>query len=201
MSTKKNYSLNDEKTQATSTAKKMDVGIKEAVHLTKLDYNAEEGYVSLEFTNDQKQYIDKRLWAPEGKYPKPDQTQEEAADSEAYENLKVLRILMETLYPEIPLVSLTGTYSEICTKVVETLKSKLNAGKFNLKITYDKSGQWPELSKYGFIEKHVEGEPSSLYFSKWELENRMTKAETKKDYRDKGVDDLEALLSGTELPF
>lgn len=201
MKTNKNYSLNDEKAQPVTGAKKMDVGIKEGVSLTKLDYNTEEGYINLEFTNEQKQYIDKRLWAPEGKYPKPDQTQEEAADAEAYENLKIMRILMETLFPEIPLVSLTGTYSEICTKVVEMLKPKLNAGKFNIKITYDKSGQWPELSKYGFIEKHVQGEPASLYFSKWELENRMKKAESKTDYKDKGVDDLEKLLGGTELPF
>jgi len=151
--------------------------LSEGIH-TGLDVTLErvDNYYVIKFSNGDK-YQDKRVYDPDTKYPatpRNDETQEQANLRAAESKLEHLTELLRIFAPEEDVQS--ETYAGFVNKAISVLKPVLGTKKVNLKVILDSDGIYPEISNFaGYIEEYVEGQESKLQFSKWELENRMTK--------------------------
>lgn len=194
----KTYSLDaPETTTKVGGGKRMSVGIHTKVKLSEITFDEKDGYVHIEFTNDKGETAQKRLWKPEGKFPAEGKSASEAIDDESFANLSVIRILVETTLSESAITNFKGTYEDLVKRAVAAIKATISTtkGRFNIKLIYDKNGVYSEMGKYGSLEKYVEDTPTDLYFSTWELDNRMTKKEQGKAFTQKTDSDLDALFA------
>lgn len=197
--TNKTYRLDaPEITTKVGGGKRMPVGIHTKVKLSEIEFSEKDGYVDIEFTNDKGETAQKRLWKPEGKFPAEGKSVAEAIDDESYANLSVIRILVEATLSESSITNFNGTYEELVKRAVAAIKAAIptTKGRFNIKLTYDKNGVYAEMGKYGSLEKYVEDTPTDLYYSTWELDNRMTKKEQAKAFTQKADAQLGNLFSG-----
>lgn len=171
------FDLNTIVPKTDGAGKKIPVGIHENVRLKTLTLEAGKSgnqFIKLTFEDAQGRTIDKALWQPKGTYPRDGETPVDAFTREAIENLGIVRIIVETLNP-LALTMLRGDYDSIRNMLPGVIAGKETAGSFNIKVIPDESGKYSELSNYGFVEKHVIGQPATLAFSTWELTNRINR--------------------------
>lgn len=157
---------------------KMPVGIHEKCTVTSLVKG--DNYFDINFSNTNGEVHNKRLWNPNGNYPKMIEgnmeTKQEALSREEAANLShVVKIMHIFLGEEGVAKFPTLDYSEFLDKAITTITPKLNTKFVNLKLIYDNDGMYSVFGNFpDYIEEWTEEGPK-LKYSKWELENRMTK--------------------------
>jgi len=180
--------------------KKIPFGIHAKCKVTSI-VNKPGEYVDLNFEDSLGRYNNKRLYAPNGKYPrktKVDGTEREETTAEALERdskqkaAHVVKLLHIFLGKEA-LKKFTGEYEEFMEKATKALTPNVLASKYvNLKLIYDSAGVYSEFGNYAdYVEEYVEGKEPTLDFSPWEKENRTTPSkETPKSSADAALTDL-----------
>lgn len=141
-------------------------------------------FFDINFKNDVGEVHNKRLWAPNGNYPKKlddgtIETKEMAVTREEVNNLAhVIKLIHIFLGDEGISKFPALEYEAFLKKAVEVLTPKLSTQTVNLKLIYDADGMYSTFGNFpDYMERHIEGVEPNLKFSKWELENRFTKKE------------------------
>jgi hypothetical protein len=160
----------------------LDAGIHQNCSLVEYGIKATANgtpYVGFVFEQDDtKATADLKVWypKPESVQPREEETLEQAQQREINKSLSQLLHVAETVTgKEITDINATS-FEDFANKVIARIKgSKL--GKVKVKLTYDKNGQYAVFPNgLPFLEMQ-EIEPTRLKFTKFELENRMKKAE------------------------
>ena len=119
---------------------------------------------------------------PDRVYPKDGETNEEALRRETKECMSHMTKLMYIFLDKDDVKKFEApdikTYAQ---ESVNKLTPHISEKKVNIKVRYDKDGQYPELggrNRPDYIEENTEGEEPSLFFSDWERTNRLTKSVT-----------------------
>jgi len=164
--------FNDEFAKGSS---KMPIAIHENVKLTSIERG--ENFVDINFENTDGALLNKRLWDPNGKYPrtKEDNTIEtinEAMQREETERARHLARVLH-LYKGAEFLNTLPPmeYIDFVNKVISTITPIKNTLSFNLKVTGDTNG-YSTLGNFpDYLEVHIPGAPTSLKYSKWEIDN------------------------------
>lgn len=168
------------------TGKKIPFGI----HLNNSVTSVEVGERWLDFNYES---VDgsthnKRVWFPElGKVLVNDgETQQDAlkrADEQAFSHLvKHMRIFLSP--EELNLFSAPDIRTA-ATNCAAILAPRLKNKKVNLKLIYDKEGQWSVFGNFpDYIEEYIEDVPTKLKFTDWELKNRCTPKAAEVEQKD-----------------
>jgi hypothetical protein len=150
------------------------------------------------YKKDSNEVAPKRVWFPSEKpYIREGETEDQARQREVNENLSHILTILECYVSSDEAQIEAGSFQEFC----EIAKTKLLASDYadipvRLKLTYDADGIYTAFPKYpNYIERDIEEKPISLYFSKWELENRMTPADSITENTDSSI------VVEDELPF
>lgn len=155
--------------------KKLPIGIHEGVTLEPATMG--DNYFDIHVSNEAGEVQNKRIWFPDENkiYVKQDETFEEAVKRDTLDRLEHLVSLVEVAWDkEVAEGIQAGSFKEFCEIVLE-LVNKKEGMKINVKLIYDKAGDYSEFPYFTpYLEKHVEGQKPTLRFSKYELEKRMT---------------------------
>lgn len=117
----------------------------------------------------------KRLWNPEGKFPrevekegiKVKETVEEAKHREEMANHDHFKKLMSIFLPEEKVNS--NSYMEQMRKLMNLLNPVLDTKRVNLKLVYDSEGMYSEFPRFpNYVEEYVEGTEPKLKFSSYD---------------------------------
>lgn len=115
---------------------------------------------------------------------------------------------------EVSKLPTASTYMQLVSMLHKYIESKKGA-KVNIKIVLDADQNFANVAKFGFIEKHTEGQDPKLFFTTWEKDNDRAKrtkprpkAEAKSDSAIYSMPEASAVLynkplgvDGTKLPF
>lgn len=154
---------------------KLPVGIHQNVSL--IEARIDDGYTEFNFKSDAGT-MNKRLWAPSGKFPFKDETPDMAQKRQEMENLEFTLGLLVALSGEEALENVNGVdYNAIMLKAVALIDKNKGRYTLNLKIVYDYKGAYTELPTFGSIERYEEGVAPKLKFTDKELETRMKRKE------------------------
>lgn len=150
-----------------------------------------DNYVDINFEDSEGRSHNKRLWEPNGKYPKQGETSDQAIERESLENLAHVVKILHIFLGENNLDAVEAkTYDGFVEKAIKLVTPKLASKKVNLKLIYDAEGIYSTFGKFpDYIEENT-GEAPKIDFTKWEKENRSTyKGETEKP-KPSGLNDL-----------
>lgn len=138
-----------------------------------------EGYYDLNFEDSEGRTQHKRLFDPNGKYPRDGETTSQAIEREGTRNLthvvKLLHIFLgEEAIRRLPAMD----YSQFMEKAMQLLTEQvLNSKRVNLMLIYDSDGVYSQFGNYAnYVEEYVVGQEPTLKYSKWEQANRLTPA-------------------------
>lgn len=133
-----------------------------------------ENYVDINFEDQEGRTHNKRLWEPNGKFPKQGETSAEALQRESVENLAHIVKVLHIFLGEESLAAIKAeTYEGFIDKAIKAVTPRLNSETVNLKLIYDAEGIYSTFGKFpDYIEKYIPEEKSKLSYSKWEKENR-----------------------------
>ena len=122
------------------------------------------------------EWNNKRIWYPsDDAKPRDGETQEEANNRDITQRLEHIVAVMDVYLTDKESEVQATTFDEFCQKAVRALGNKFVGVPVRLKLTYDKDGIYSEFPRFpGYVERQIEGSPTRLKFSKWELENRCT---------------------------
>lgn len=115
---------------------------------------------------------------------------------------------------EVSKLPTASSYMQLVNMLHKYIESKKGA-KVNIKIVLDADQNFANVAKFGFIEKHTDGQDPKLWFSQWEKDNDRAKrtkprpkAEAKSDSSTYSMPEASAVLhdkpladDGTGLPF
>lgn len=182
------------------SSKGIPVGVQQDVAVTSIARGSSPNnnkFVKIEFSKDGGK-LSKTLWEPKGSYPEEGETLDEAKRREGRTNLQVIGKLLKIFLSPEELASFPKLdYEPFIDKAIAVLTPKLKNKTVNIKVVYDKKGEYTELSRYDFIEEHVPNTPPTLELSTWELENRMTK---KREKNASTTNEMEKFLTDDD-PF
>jgi ribosomal protein L28 len=181
---------------------KIPFGIHSKCKITSIEHVVGE-HTDINFEDSEGRYHNKRLWAPNGNYPKtvklPDGTEkmetvEQATLREGSARLTHLLKIADLLGLKETVSALPALdYDPFVEKVISLIKPKLST-EFNLKLIYDSEGMYSVFGNFpDYIELHVEGVVPKLQYTSWEKENRCTykgKSDTDKPDNSAELDDL-----------
>lgn len=159
--------------------KKLQPGIHEGVTVTGVEVG--DRWLDFNYANSDGDYNNKRIWFPELDKIRVDEGQSIAdalkeADEVAFGHMVThMRIFLS---PDELNTFSAPDLKTAAIKCAALLTPRLKEQKINLKITFDKDGVWTRIPDKKYIEKNVEGQPTTLAFTDWELKNRMTKKQT-----------------------
>lgn len=178
---------------------KIPFGIHSACKITSIDHKPGE-YFDIHFEDAEGRYHNKRLWAPNGKYPRDEETVEQAKDREARERLAHLAKIMQIYFGREKMAQLPDLeYEPTIAKAIEMLTPVLDTKLVNLKLRYDAEGLYSQFGDYPqeYMEEHVPGQEPTLEYSPWEKSNRCTfKGDTVKNTaKSDNEKDLASLFS------
>lgn len=132
-------------------------------------------------TKETKTYVhNKRLWEPNGNYPRDGETKAEALEREATRNMSHIVHIAHLFLGKDELNKISGnTYDDFMTNAIKVLTPDvLKKHKVNLKLIYDSDGIYSTFGNFpDYLELYVEGKEPELKYTKWELENRTTPKE------------------------
>jgi hypothetical protein len=153
---------------------KIPVGIHTNCFLTGIEVSSD--FIDINFKDSEGRVNNKRLWAPKGKYPNKDESVAEAITREERENLAHLTKLVHIFLGKEALSKFSGEYLAIATNVAKQLKPKMESKKLNLKLILDKDGVYSEFGRFAdYVEESIEGQAPTLFFTKYEEDNRLVK--------------------------
>lgn len=172
----------------TSTGK-IPFGIHTNCSVTSLEVG--DNYVDINFSDSEGRVHNKRLWAPNDKYPRDGETSADALQRESRARLSHIVSLMHIFLGEDVIAKFqANTYEDFILKAVAMLNPKLKTKKVNLKLIYDADGVYSTFGNFpDYIEEYVEGVPSKLAYTTWEKKNRCTQKEQASTI-SKQLDDL-----------
>lgn len=140
-----------------------------------------KNYIDINFQDSEGRSNNKRLWEPQGNYPRKDkdgkitETQEQALEREQRQNLAHLTKLVHIFLGKDGVKQLAGNYDEFANQAIKALAPKLSTKKVNLKLVYDSDGVYAEFGRIpDYVEEYVEGQEPNIHFTTWELANRCT---------------------------
>jgi len=157
---------------------KIPVGIHSNCSVTSVEVG--DRYIDFNYKDSIGRVHNKRVWFPDIKnlYLNDGETTLQAlerADKEAFAHM------VKHMHIFLP-VDTVNTFSapdlRTAAMRVQSLLSPqvLESKKVNLKLIYDKDGNWSVFGNYpNYIEEFVEGEEPKLQYDKWETENRLVK--------------------------
>lgn len=184
---------------------KIPVGIHTKCSVTSVEVG--DGFVDINFENEDGQYHNVRLWEPKGKYPREIkdkstgaskmETTDEAITRETRQNLGHLAALTNIFLEDEEKDSLKASlakkpaYEDVVRTIAAQLNPVLDKYHVNLKLIPDSEGKYSTFPKYAYakyIERYEEGVEPTLEFSEYE-QKLLVKAQSKPE-RDPLVDDL-----------
>lgn len=122
----------------------------------------------------------KRVWfsTPDKVWTRDGESKEQAFERSKKEDLAHVTKHLHIFLTEEEFENFEAkTYEEFMNKAAAILEDKLDRTTVNLKLIYDKEGMYSEFGRYpDYIEEYVEGEKPTLYYTKYELQNRTTPA-------------------------
>jgi hypothetical protein len=148
-------------------------------------------YFDITFEDKEGRFNNKRLFQPNGKYPRTTkladgtektETKDESIKREEMENIRHLVKLLH-IFLEGDLKSIKAdTYDAFVDKAAKALNAKVSTKTLNIKLIYDSEGRYTAFGNFpDYVEEYIDGQAPTLEFSKWELANRCTyKGETAK---------------------
>ena len=161
---------------------KMGVGIHEECSVTSI--TVEDRYFDINFSNKAGEVHNKRLWAPNGNYPRTDkvtnvtETKQQAIEREEASNLSHIVKLLHIFLGEEGVAKFPALeYDDFVEKAASVLNPKFASKKVNLKLIYDGDGSYSTFGNFPDYIEEWTGSPATLKYSKWELENRLQKKE------------------------
>jgi len=180
--------------------KKIPFGIHTKCKVTSITYKPGE-FVDINFEDAEGRYNNKRLYQPNGKYPRKtkvdgierEETTAEALQRDSKQKASHIVKLLHIFLGKEALKKFNGEYDEFMEKAVKALTPNVLASKYvNLKLIYDSDGVYSEFGNYAdYVEEYVEGQEPNLTYSPWEKENRSTASkETPKSSTDSALTDL-----------
>lgn len=158
-------------------------------------------YVDINFEDANGRYHNKRLYQPNGKYPrqievdgvKRDETAAEALQRDQTQKAAHITKLLHLFLGKEALKKFRAEYDEFIEKAIKALTPNVLATKYvNLKLIYDSTGVYSEFGNFAdYIEEYVEGQEPTLSYSTWEKNNRCKpSSETPKSSADSALHDL-----------
>lgn len=158
-------------------ATKIPAGIRKDVKIVALEKGA--NYVDIHFEDQEGRVQNNRIWDhnPDKIYPRDGESDQEAAKRDKMERLDHLNEVLEIFLTKEEFNSFEApTYDAYVNKAISSLPDEVLSSKtVNIKLLPDSTGLYSEFSRFagGNIEECKKGQPSSLKYSKWELENRI----------------------------
>lgn len=163
---------------------KIPFGIHTNCAVKSIEFKAGE-FTDLNFEDSEGRFHNKRLWHPNGKYPrdivqedgsKRTETAEEALFRDEKEKLAHVIKLLHIFLGRDALKSFPALeYTPFVEYAVKMLMPKLATKKVNLKLIYDAEGIYSVFGTYpDYAEEHIEGQEPTLFYTPWEKENRCT---------------------------
>lgn len=173
---------------------RIPVGIHEAVNVTKTEVG--ESYIDFHYEKDGATQH-KRIWFPtiDKVWTKDGESKEDALERSKREALAhVTKHLHIFLTDEEFQGFEAKSFEEYVNKAAATLENKLDRCQVNVKLIYDTDGQYSDFGRYpDYVEKFIEGQKPTLYYTKYELQNRLKPASASVATSDDsvvGTDDL-----------
>lgn len=173
---------------------RLPVGIHTAVRVTKSEVG--DNYIDFHYEKDGATQH-KRVW-----FPSEDKvwTRDGESKADALERSKREALAHVTKHLHIFLTEEefatfeANSFEEYVNKAAVVLEDKLDRHLVNLKLIYDSDGQYSDFGRYpDYIEKYVEDQKPTLYYTKYELQNRIKPAAASVATSDDavvGTDDL-----------
>ena len=161
-----------------SSGRKMGVGIHAGCSVSKVELG--DNFIDFHYENAEKAIHNKRIFFPtiDKVYQNDGESIVDAlkrSEEEAFG--QIVRHLRIFLSPEELNLFSAPDVRSAAVKAEAIITPRLATKKVNLKILYDKNGQYTEVPKQKFskyIETYVEGQAPTLEFTDWETKNRLT---------------------------
>ena len=149
---------------------------------------------------DSNEIAPKRVWFPSEKpYLREGETEEQAAQREINEALGHIVTILECYVSSDESEIVASSFAEFCDIAVQRIMaSSFEELPVRLKLIYDSDGKFTAFPRFpNYIERDVVDKPVNLYFSKWELANRMTPAVEE----TMSAESNSSIVVSDELPF
>ena len=157
----------------------MPYGIHTNVKIDNIEYNPDENYLDIFLSNQFGQVYKDRIFLPNinsSWLKKEDGTIDQEAlakEEDIFADKLIQYFLLYMDANEVP-ETLNKSYKEVAGKAYSILSAEIPKNpdlRVNLKLLPDKTGRYARSPRYGiYIEKYVEGQPTTLSFTKWEMD-------------------------------